>query len=374
MIEMNYSDFKAADFIMDESFQQYCLGINKEADNFWTNWVIVNPSQQKEISKAKDLYFILNGNNTSLDFKRHEALFNSLLKNKGIIERNEINSLSQPNISPSLNEILHENELDENIKGKGFLRRLNGFWKVAAILILIIGITTIIYQYNNKNEPLLFATGYGIIDTLTLPDNSFVILNSNSKVRYNKNRNTDKPRELWLEGEAFFNIKRIYDSLPNERFIVHVKNANIEVLGTQFNVRERRDKTEIVLQQGKIKVTFTSGTEPDIILQPGQIVTIGDHKQTVISNTTAPEEYTSWKNKKLILTNATLKEIVEYLEDNFGKRIVLTDAVLANRRIEGTFKLDNLDDAMLFLSKALNLNIIHQDSTLFISSNNFVTN
>jgi ferric-dicitrate binding protein FerR (iron transport regulator) len=171
-----------------------------------------------------------------------------------------------------------------------------------------------------------------------------------------------------LEGEAFFNIKRIYDSLPNERFIVHVKNANIEVLGTQFNVRERRDKTEIVLQQGKIKVTFTSGTEPDIILQPGQIVTIGDHKQTVISKTTAPEEYTAWKNKKLILTNATLKEIVEYLEDNFGKQIVLTDAVLANRRIEGTFKLDNLDDAMLFLSKALNLNIIHQDSTLFISS------
>jgi ferric-dicitrate binding protein FerR (iron transport regulator) len=366
MTEMDYTNFKAPDFIMDESFQQHCLGINEEANNFWMNWIKENQSQQTEIDKAKNLYKILNGNNTFPDFKRQEAAFNSLLKSRGIVDTNSMSS--QANISPLLNERLHENELDENIKDKGFLRRLNGFWKVAAILILIIGITTIIYQYNNKNEPLLFATGYGIIDTLTLPDNSFVILNSNSKVRYNKNRNTNKPRELWLEGEAFFNIKRIYDSLPNERFIVHVKNANIEVLGTQFNVKERRDKTEIVLQQGKIKVTFTSGTEPDIILQPGQIVTIGDHKQTVISNTTAPEEYTAWKNKKLILTNATLKEIVEYLEDNFGKRIVLTDAVLANRRIEGTFKLDNLDDAMLFLSKALNLNIIHQDSTLFISS------
>ncbi len=365
MTEMDYTNFKAPDFIMDESFQQHCLGINEEANNFWMNWIKENPSQQTEISKAKDLYFILNGNNTSLDFKRHEAAFNSLLKSRGIVEINSMSS--QANISPLLNECLHENAPAEHTKKKGFIRSVS-FWKVAAILILIIGITTIIYQYNNKNEPLLFATGYGIIDTLTLPDNSFVILNSNSKIRYYKNWKAGKPRELWLEGEAFFSIKHINGSPPNERFIVHLKNSNIEVAGTQFNVKERRDKTEIVLQQGKIKVTFTSGTEPDIILQPGQIVTIGDHKQTVISNTTAPEEYTAWKNKKLILTNATLKEIVEYLEDNFGKRIVLTDAVLANRRIEGTFKLDNLDDAMLFLSKALNLNIIHQDSTLFISS------
>jgi ferric-dicitrate binding protein FerR (iron transport regulator) len=174
-----------------------------------------------------------------------------------------------------------------------------------------------------------------------------------------------------LEGEAFFNIKHINSSphiKPYERFIVHAKNASIEVLGTQFNVRERRDKTEIVLQQGRIKVTFKTSAEPAIMLQPGQIITIGAHKQTVISTTTTPEEYTAWKNKKLILTNATLKEIVEYLEDNFGKRIILTDPVLENRRIEGTFKLDNLDDALLFLSKALNLNIVQQDSTLFISS------
>ncbi len=369
---MDYNDFKAADFVMDESFQQYCLGTDDAADNFWAGWIKENPSQQKEIDKAKDLCLILNGNNTSLDFKRDQAAFNSLLKSKGIIERIEINSLSsQTNISPSLNKISPENDPGETTRRKGFLRRASVLWKVAATVILIIGITTIIYQYNNKSELFLFATGYGKTDTLTLPDNSFVILNSNSKVRYNKNRNAEKPRELWLEGEAFFNIKHINSSphiKPYERFIVHAKNASIEVLGTQFNVRERRDKTEIVLQQGRIKVTFKTSAEPAIMLQPGQIITIGAHKQTVISTTTTPEEYTAWKNKKLILTNATLKEIVEYLEDNFGKRIILTDPVLENRRIEGTFKLDNLDDALLFLSKALNLNIVQQDSTLFIST------
>lgn len=371
MIEMNYNDFKAADFVMDESFQQYCLGTDDATNNFWTNRIKENPTQQKEIDKAKDLCLILNGNNTSLDFKKDEAAFNSLLKSKGIIERIEINSLSsQTNISRSLNKILPEYDRGETTRKKGFLRRANVLLKIAATVILIIGIT-VIYQYNNKNELFLFATPYGKTDTLTLPDNSVVILNSNSKVRYNKNRNADKPRELWLEGEAFFNIKHINSSphiKPYERFIVHAKNASIEVLGTRFNVRERRDKTEIVLEQGRIKVTFKTSAEPAIMLQPGQIITIDAHKQKVISTTTTPEEYTAWKNKKMILTNATLKEIVEYLEDNFGNRIILTDPGLENRRIEGTFKLDNLDDALLFLSKALNLNIVQQDSTLFISS------
>ena len=371
MIVMDYSNFKAADFAMDESFQQYCLGINDDENNFWTTWLRENPSKQKEIEKAKDLWLILNGNNTSIDFKRHEAAFNSLLKSRGIMERDEINSLSsQITPGPSLNEIFPENDDDENRTRKGFIRRFSVLWKAAAIIILIIGIITIFYRYNNKSELLVFSTGYGKIDTLTLPDNSVVILNSNSKVRYYNKWNDNKPRELWIEGEAFFNIKHINNSpeiKQHERFIVHVKNAGIEVLGTQFNVRERRDKTEIVLQQGSIKVTFKTGTEPDILLQPGQIVTIGAHKQTAISTTTTPEAYTAWKNKKLILTNATLKDIAEYMEDNFGKRIILTDPVLKNRRIEGTFKLDNIDDALLFLSKALNLDIVQQDSTLYIS-------
>ncbi len=77
MTEMDYNDFKAADFVMDESFQQYCLGTDDAADNFWAGWIKENPSQQKEIDKANDLCLILNGNNTSLDFKRDEAAFNS---------------------------------------------------------------------------------------------------------------------------------------------------------------------------------------------------------------------------------------------------------------------------------------------------------
>lgn len=365
---MDYSNFKAADFVMDESFQKYCLGTNNADDNFWTNWIKENPLQQKEFNTARDLYRILNGHLTSLDFKKDEAAFNSLLKSKGIIEMSKINQLSSQTKINNSTKILPEKYPWENTPAR--LNRIGMLWKAAAMFILIAGISSIIYFNNNESELQNFTTGYGNIDTLTLPDKSVVILNSNSKVSYKKNWNNDGPRELWLEGEAFFDIKHINRG-PNikiqEQFIVHAKNISIQVLGTQFNVRERRDKTEIVLQQGSIRISFKSGNESDIILQPGQLITTGDNMQPVVSTTT-PEEYIAWKSKKLILTNATLKEIVEYLEDNFGKQIILMEPALANRKIEGTFKLDNLDDALLFLSKALNLDILQEKNKLFIST------
>jgi len=82
---MDYSDFKAEDFIMDESFQQYYLGTDDKATTFWRKWIEEHPSQRKEIDSAKDLYYLLNGNNRSENFKADEHKFLMLMRDKGII-------------------------------------------------------------------------------------------------------------------------------------------------------------------------------------------------------------------------------------------------------------------------------------------------
>ena len=81
---MDYSDFRIEDLIMNESFQQYCLGTDDEATLFWTEWIEEHPSQKKEIDIAKDIYCLLNGNNSSETFKIDELKFRMLMQEKGI--------------------------------------------------------------------------------------------------------------------------------------------------------------------------------------------------------------------------------------------------------------------------------------------------
>ena len=89
------------------------------------------------------------------------------------------------------------------------------------------------------------------------------------------------------------------------------------------------------------------------------------HPEAVMRSTTEAQRYSAWTQRKLILKNASLQEIIQYIEDNYGKKIILGDTSLQNRKIQGTILLDNLDDAMFVLSKVLNVNVtVKSDSTI----------
>lgn len=245
-----------------------------------------------------------------------------------------------------------------------------GVW-VASIAAIFL-ITMSIWFVFKQEDKSIIATTYGQLKKFSLKDKTEIILNANSAITYEKQWKNGEPREVWLKGEALFKVTHLNvngNSIKQEeRFIVHTNLVNVEVLGTVFNIRERRGKTEIVLGQGKIKVSFNKSAEPNIIMQPGQIITITAEKKKALVNTIKSEEYTAWTKNKLILTNASFREIVEYMEDNFGKKIILKDQLLANRKVEGTFKIDNLDDALLVLSKALNVDIEEKNDTLIFTS------
>jgi ferric-dicitrate binding protein FerR (iron transport regulator) len=71
-----------------------------------------------------------------------------------------------------------------------------------------------------------------------LPDNSTVILNANSSLRYQENWEAELLREVWVDGEAFFSVVHTHN---HQRFRVNVTDdLKVEVLGTEFNVKDRR--------------------------------------------------------------------------------------------------------------------------------------
>jgi transmembrane sensor len=259
------------------------------------------------------------------------------------------------------------NEVDTRVIQISTRRRWVWLTSIAAMLLIIASVWFVL----NADSKSIIATEYGQQKKIALPDETEITLNANSNIKYLKRWKDGQPREVWLNGEALFKVKHLNTDSKSikqeERFIVHTRLANVEVLGTVFNVRERRGKTEIVLEQGKIKVSFTRNNEPAIIMQPGQMITVTAETKKAVANTIKPEDYTAWTKNKLILNNASFEEIIEYMEDNFGKHIILSDPQLANRKVEGTFKIDNLDDALLVLSKALNVEIVQKDDTLIVT-------
>lgn len=223
---------------------------------------------------------------------------------------------------------------------------------------------------NDQPEKLAVQTEYGKLREVILPDSSSIVLNANSKIEYKKEWSKGNRREVWLEGEAFFEVRHLNQDTTqiatHDQFVVHTKDLNVEVLGTSFNIRQRRGKTEVVLQTGKIKVSFNDQQRKDIIMQPGDVITYDASAKDVDRTTAVAENYTAWKENKLILNNPTVNEIAAYLEDNFGKKIILQDAELGERKIEGPILLTNLDDALFILSTVLTSDVVRKDSSTVI--------
>lgn len=340
----NYHTYSEDDFLADPYFQDWVLKPNAENERFWTSWLMQNPSKQEAIEQARKLL-------TMLAFSVHEPA-----------EARVRESLSQAM------EIIdqHEEELSTPARKIVLLKR---WMAVAALFVLVAGAGTVYYWYHQRPAVQLISTAFGAIKKVTLPDSTYIVLNGNSTLTFNRRWTHGQPREVWVDGEAYFNVRHIdTDShiTPGERFLVHLKDVTVEVLGTSFNIRQRRGNTEIMLQQGKIQLVFNDSQRSPIIMQPGDLVYVGDRaEQLKIDSTASADDYVKWTEKKLILNNASLDEVIHYIEDNYGRKIVLGDSSLSSRKIEGTLLLDNLNDILFVLSKILNVDVQQQDTTIY---------
>ncbi|ODS87572.1 MAG: hypothetical protein ABS46_00135 [Cytophagaceae bacterium SCN 52-12] len=86
---------------------------------------------------------------------------------------------------------------------------------------------------------------------IMLSDSTIVLLRQDSHLVYENSFNQER-REVFLHGEAFFQVKR--DEM--KPFIVHTGNLITEVLGTSFRVKENKNgnTTEVSVTSGKVSV------------------------------------------------------------------------------------------------------------------------
>jgi len=323
-----YADYGMPDFICDPFFQDWILHPDGESAAFWEEWVRQHPEKTNAIEEAT---LLLRSIQFRVEYPAEDRIQQSLLA-----AREKIKGMD--GASPVVR-----------------IRRIG--WAAAAAAVIGIAGYFLIGGHSDQRS---YATPYAETHTIYLPDSSTLVLNAHSSVRYNQDWRRGQAREVWLDGEAYFDVR----AMAASTFLVHVKELTVEVLGTAFDIRSRRGKTAIVLQSGKIRVRFPAGAHDDIIMAPGDKIVYDPAKAALAHMETVPENYTSWKDGKL--TGATAGEIIEYLEDNYHKTIILDNQTLAQRKIGGVILLDNLDDALFALSTVLNVNIIQQQDTLIL--------
>lgn len=184
----------------------------------------------------------------------------------------------------------------------------NWLFRVACTLLLFLGIG---YLSFNSTENQLAKNGEK--NSFFLPDQSQVVLNSDSEIDYKK-WNWDNNRKLELKGEAFFKVAK------GKKFEVNTTLGKVTVLGTQFNVKARDNRFDIICYEGKVKVNYQNN---QIILTKNQSVTFENGKQ--IDNTNVIDAKPSWLEDEIAFHKNNLTAVIKEIERNYNIKITNKD-------------------------------------------------
>ena len=321
---MNYSKFKIEDFVSDEYFRQWVLKPSPKNKKFWTEWLERNPSKKNEIEQSKKIVSQFEFNTYQPSQEDVKSVWDNIAT--------AINEPAEPAKVVSIKPTVNTGAKKWNSKPL----------QVAASLVMLLLTIFLVYSGSDYLFYERFTTKYSQVETIRLEDNTEVMLGANSVLKKKRGWFGADPREVWLTGKAFFTVAK-QETAAGEKvnFVVHTNDLQVEVLGTQFSVNTRREKTRVVLAEGKVRLGLES--EEEIFMSPGDMVEFSSSSENLKIQKVDPTPFVSWKENRLIFDGSTLREIADQLEDQHGLKITFEDDSLQENKFRGTFEVNKID-------------------------------
>ena len=237
-------------------------------------------------------------------------------------------------IQPGSEELYAErsipsDEMYQYIMKKIHLQQRKRFiFRAAAILIpllLFLGQ----FWYIDKHIDLFADSGYEEIYVpkgermqLIFQDGSRATLNAETRIKYPRKFGFSE-RKVELEGEAFFEVS------PNKDrpFIVDMKDINVKVLGTTFDVKAYATDPDIFVTLETGKVVLANNSSSLAHMKPGEKATY--NRKSGVCKISRPEniEHTSaWKNNQIIFNNTPLSEVIATLSRWYNVEFTIADS------------------------------------------------
>lgn len=265
------------------------------------------------------------------------------------------------------------------------------FWKWAAAAMVVLALGWGGYRFQSVQNPASTSSvtvakenfytetnNSDVVKTIELPDSSEIQLSPNSSISYEP-RFDGVRREVYLEGKAFFHVKR-----NTERpFFVHTGEIVTKVLGTSFwvNGSDHNSAIEVSVVTGKVSVSEhdkansakTSKIKDGVILTANQRVkyTTQTHSfETGLVSNPIPVA-TDKKGKpfegSFVFEDNSFSDVIGRLEKAYGIEIILEDETFTGCLFTGNITRQPLFTKLDLLCSSVNASYEVRGTRILIS-------
>ncbi|GEP94179.1 FecR family protein [Chitinophaga cymbidii] len=361
----DYSDYGPEDFLTDDYFSEWVLQPTKENEAFWAQWQQLDPARKPFVEEARRILL-------SLEYVRDEMPVESYDRIWSVLSDEMTQSAEMAAASRRKRPATAPRRTWPYLPAVASRRK----WPAAAprrtwpYLLAAAAVTGLLVLaaawffrkearfFQEEAPPVTYTSQFGENRSLILPDSSRVVLAPHSTLRTGT---FEDKREVWLEGEAFFDIRQQPGTA--KPFTVHSRSLDIDVLGTTFNVNNYNGNTQVVLHTGK--VALRRGKKV-VVMKPGELVEFRAEEEQYQLKEVRPEPYTSWVKGTLTFEDTPLETVAQRLFYQYGVHIVFRDTSLAKEKFSATLPDANLQVVITALKEAFSLNVKAEKDNTYI--------
>ena len=240
----------------------------------------------------------------------------------------------------------------------------NNYWKAAASIAFIIIISSLLYNSTNlfrfpngEIKMLQKQTNMGEKSEIILSDGSKITLNAGSKIKYPDKFTEGKVREIYLEGEAFFEIVHS----ETEPFLVHSGKLITKDIGTQFNIKayDNENNISVSLIEGKVEISsigsdVRKGIKTQYLNLSQQLIYRKENESFLLQSFDRMETI-GWINNILIFRKEKLSQVAARLERNYGVKFELPIGEIGEKELTANFQNESFFTAADAIKKVTGL-------------------
>ncbi|WP_026350747.1 FecR family protein [Dyadobacter beijingensis] len=314
-----YKDYDLEDFLQDDSFRSWVSGTADATADLWEEIVRLYPDKKVIMQQARELI---------LTWQEHSAI------------------VTDQQLEDQVQRILHTTQAATEEPGQRLAWR--NWLSVAAMVTLLVALGGAFFWKSEQQAgkpggqvaymPEATAAMKEVVNTsarqmrIGLPDGSRVSLAPKGRISYANDFINHKKREVYLSGEAFFDVTKD----PQNPFFVYANGLVTRVLGTSFLVKTSDTNVEVQVHSGRVSVLplkdieHPSERSNELLLTPNQQA-VFSVKDNVISKTITNMPLELIKpdaEAGFVFENQPVSKVFSALEKVYGIPIVYDAAVM----------------------------------------------
>jgi len=325
--------------------------------NYYSLYVL-NDIDRKDIIKViKNKIDLERKKSKRIDFIKksfqYAALFIIVLGLGYYIKSTQQNIVVEEKIVPKADDIVLETENGEQL----ILEKEEKSVKIDSKINLLQKSNKLVYDNDLEIETLIFHSlkvPYGKRFDIVLSDNSKVYLNSGSILRYPVKFLNNQIREVFLEGEAFFDISEDEKNI----FRVNSNGINVEVYGTKFNFKNYPEDyvSDVVLVNGSVGIS-NSENKSITKLSPGFKGSVDKENYKVEKVKINTKIYTSWIEGQVVFRGESFNQIIKKLERLYNVTIINNNEKISEELFNASIDTENekIEDVLNYFNKIYNI-------------------